>query len=92
MGKWQADDLSRLIQQVRVDAFAITSLHQFVVNSGKQRVVPSLWADFKLAYEKAGGDKRNLRGRIVGNQFLIARFDLKTEAFDQPVYPGAGGV
>jgi hypothetical protein len=76
-------ELESLLETVLVDGMVTTSRSKLPTLLGRERERGEVWQEICELYDEIGGDSNELRGKRVGSQFLLTRFDL-----DQNPYAG----
>lgn len=74
-------ELESLLEVVLVDGMVVTSRSKLPTLLGRERERGEVWAEICDLYEELGGDARELRGKRVGSQILLTRFDLERNPY-----------
>ena len=74
-------ELESLLETVLVDGMIITSRAKLPTLLGRERERGEVWREICDLYEEIGGESKGLRGKRVGSQILLTRFDLDEDPY-----------
>jgi hypothetical protein len=79
-------ELESLLEAVLVDGMVIISRSKLPTLLGRERERSEVWQEIAELYDELGGDSRELRGKRVGSQILLTRFDLEGNPYAGDVF------
>jgi hypothetical protein len=79
-------ELESLLETVLIDGMVITSRSKLPTLLSRERERGEVWQEIRELYEEIGGDPEELRGKRVGSQILLTRFDLDENPYAGDVF------
>jgi len=79
-------ELESLLETVLVDGMVTTSRSKLPTLLGRERERGEVWQEICNLYEEIGGDPEELRGKRVGTQILLTRFEVAENPYADDVF------
>jgi hypothetical protein len=79
-------DLESLLETVLVEGMVIIGRSKLPTLLGRERERNEIWQEMCDLYEEIGGDSEELRGKRVGSQILLTRFDLDKNPYAGTIF------
>ena len=75
-------ELESILETVLVQGFVVIPRYRLPTLLSRERERGEIWNSIIDIYDELGGDKKELRGKRVGDSVIITRFNLDTNPYD----------